>query len=109
MPCGGSWGSLQPAPHGMLPVVGKLFFMGLMRDFFVQLVTLGACLEPVGASSEEKSRFCLLFPPGTSAAGAEAGQSSCRWLQPRCSPVLLWPGACQGKGPRFSHSCLVFL
>lgn len=106
---------LQPAPRGtVLWVVGKLFFTGLTRDFFVQLITLRAYLELVGAFFKEKSRFRLPFPPGTSAAGAEAGQSRARVTG--CSPTAAamsfldrGPGACQGKGTRFSHSCSDFL
>lgn len=94
---------LQPVPRGtVLWVVGKLFFTALTRDFFVQVITLRAYLELVGAFFKEKSRFHLPFPPGMSAAGAEAGQSRARVTG--CSPTaaamsLLWPGE---RAPLFS-------
>lgn len=97
---------LQPVPCGMvLWVAGKLFFTVLMSDFFIQLITLRACLELAGAFFKDKSRFCLLFPLGMSAAGAEAGQS--RAHVAGCSltaaAMSCGQGLARAKRPHFSH------
>lgn len=112
MPCGGNRGLLQPVPCGtVLWVAGKLFCTVLMSDFFVQLITLRACLELVGAFFKEKSRFCLLFPLGMSAAGAETGRAELMSLvaasQQQQYPVARGlPGE---KAPLFSFSFGFFM
>ena len=113
MPCGGNWGLLQPVPRRMvLWVAGKLFSTGLMSDFFIQLITLRACLELVGAFFR-KSGFCLLFPLGMSPASAEAGQS--RAHVAGCSPTAAAMSFCgwglargKGKGPAFLILAQIF-
>lgn len=59
VPCGGSWGLLQPVPRGMVGS-GETLITGLTSDFFVQLIAVRAYLELVGDFFKEKSRF---LPP----------------------------------------------
>lgn len=89
-------------PHEtVLGVAGKFFFMGLMGDFFVWLITVRACLELVGGFFKEKSRFLPLVSPGHVRSRCQ-GRAELTWL-------LLFPSVAGGKGPTSSHSCSGFL
>lgn len=59
--------------------------------------------ELVGAFFKEKSRFCLLFPLGMSAAGAEAGQSRAHVVGCSLTAAAMscGQGLARGKGPTF--------